>query len=727
MAPRRVATTSSHDYVSLVPLPPPTEEDDDGEDVGQRPPKPKRKKTWQRFGLMSFIILLLGSAILLLVLLILWILWKSSMRAADGGPAETPWVYIFRANRATTLVALCTAGLRTVIGLQSSVATGMLAGIILEKIGAPLLKAPFYSIIRAVSIAPSNLLPAVRSRPKDTLSFLVYTLVVLEVLLTVASQFLSAILTTDFAEGTFADINNSTDVRIFVHERGRLNINNKYWELPPASSWTFAESSESFTKGASFDDTGHTYRAFLPFEEEAHRTKLRKFRGPAHVIDHRVVCATPSLRNLSLNWMNNAISWDLSGQIAMETTLYPMLKEIKPQDYVDFVCALAKPTYTNVTTDTYVTTGESSLCAIDSTNWTILLEDPLVVPVFEQGSGPNAISPDKVGHPKGSRMFMILDIVSAFPIWRIRDHHDYKVVRNDGPWVIAAGEEGMETIRITACMTNLAPKTFTVDIHSAWDNPEPRLTWDYQAKRYNTETARHQLGASLIPESFEKRRVLTLAPRPQWQDFPNKTGIWDSPFYFDKILQYTLSVSHVQYENGTTDPGIILSEGDRMIDNNAYISHIHPFQDTLHDTKSPALALQVLLARITQMVYYEDFLRLDNKSDALVSFSSTALIPRKWTGLIAATALVVIHLTLLVIVTIIYLKCTNESLLGSSWQAISQVISDETLPILEHADRMNDEDIRRWAKGQSLDAGNHQVIRCRSTGRVCLGNKGEKT
>ncbi|KAK9445365.1 hypothetical protein VB005_00474 [Metarhizium brunneum] len=609
MALRRVATTSSHDYVSLVPLPPPTEEDDDGEDVGQRPPKPKKKKTWQRFGLMSFIILLLGSAILLLVLLILWILWKSSMRAADGGPAETPWVYIFRANRATTLVALCTAGLRTVIGLQSSVATGMLAGIILETIGAPLLKAPFYSIIRAVSIAPSNLLPAVRSRPKDTLSFLVYTLVVLEVLLTVASQFLSAILTTDFAEGTFADINNYTDVRIFVHERGRLNINTKYWELPPASSWTFAESSESFTKGASFDDTGHTYRAFLPFEEEAHRTKLRKFRGPAHVIDHRVVCATPSLRNLSLNWMNDAISWDLSGQIAMETTLYPMLKEIKPQDYVDFVCALATPTYTNVTTDTNVTTGESSLCAIDSTNWTILLEDPLVVPVFEQGSGPNAISPDKVGHPKGSRMFMILDIVSAFPMQRISHHQDYKVVRNDGPWVIAAGEEGIETIRITACMTNLAPKTFTVDIHSAWDNPEPRLTWDYQAKRYNTETARHQLGASLIPESFEKRRVLTLAPRPQWQDFPNKTGIWDSPFYFDKILQYTMSMRDVQYENGTTDLGIILSEGYRMIDRNAYISHIHPFQDTLHDTKSPALALQVLLARITQMVYYVDFLR----------------------------------------------------------------------------------------------------------------------
>lgn len=149
-----------------------------------------------------------------------------------------------------------------------------------------------------------------------------------------------------------------------------------------------------------------------------------------------------------------------------------------------------------------------------------------------------------------------------------------------------------------------------------------------------------------------------------------------------------------------------------MIDNNAYISHTHPFQDTLHDTKSPALALQVLLARITQMVYYEDFLRLDNKSAALVSFSSTALIPMKWTGLIAATGLVVIHLTLLVIVTIIYLKCTNESLLGSSWQAISQVISPVTLPILEHADRMNDEDIRRWAKGQSLDAGNHQVIRC---------------
>lgn len=725
MAPRRVATTSSHDYVSLVPLPPPTEEDDDGEDVGQRPPKPKKKKTWQRFGLMSSIILLLGSAILLLVLLILWILWKSSMRAADGGPAETPWVYIFRANRATTLVALCTAGLRTVIGLQSSVATGMLAGIILETVGAPLLKAPFYSIIRAVSIAPSNLLPAVRSRPKNTLSFLVYTLVVLEVLLTVASQFLSAILTTDFAEGTFANINNSTDVRIFIHERTRLDVTTaNYWELPSASSWAFAESSEPFTKGANFDDTGHTYRAFLPFEDEAQRTRLRKLRGPAHVTDNRVVCAKPSLLNLGLIRIRirptipGAYRWALSGQITMETTIYPMLKEVEPQKYIDFTCALATPTgYTEVTV------GESSLCAVDSRNWTILLEDPLVVPDFEPGIH-NSL--DTEGRHPASTMFMILDIVSASSMQAT--HHDregLRIVRNDGPWVMAAGEQGVETLRITACMTNLTPKTFTVDIHSAWDNAEPRLSWDFQDKRYNTEAARRQLGASLIPESFEKRRVLTLAPKSQWQDFPNMTGIADTPFYFDEVLEKTLRRSHM--ENGSTDAGLILSEGNQRIDNNAHISHIHPFQDTLHDTKSPALALQVLLARITQMVYYEDFLRLDNKSAALVSFSSTALIPTKWTGFIAATALIVIHLTLVVIITIFYLKYTNESLLGNSWQAISQVISDETLPILEHADRMNDEDINRWAKDQSLDPRIHSVIRCRSTGRVCLGIKGEKT
>ncbi|KID86165.1 hypothetical protein MGU_06598 [Metarhizium guizhouense ARSEF 977] len=716
MAPRRVATTSSHDYVSLAPRPPPTEDDDD--DAGRRPPKPKKKKTWERFGLTSFIILILGSGTLLVVLLILGLLWKSSMRAANGSPAETPWVFIFRANRATTFVTLCTAVLRTVIGLQSSVATGMLAGIILETVGTPLLKAPFYSIIRAVSVGPSNLLSTVRSRPKDAISFSIYTLVILEVLLTVASQFLSAILTTDFAEGAFANINNSTDVRIFIHKRIRLDgINAKYWELPPASSWTFAESSEPFTKGASFDDTGHTYRAFLPFEDEAQRTRLRKFRGPAHVIDNRVVCATPSLLNLGLDRVDNTPQWALSGQIAMETTLYPMLKEIEPQNYINFTCALATPTiYTNVTH------GESSLCAVASGHWTILLEDPLVVPIFRPGIGEPQ---DKAGHPTGSTMFMILDIVSAHSMRTPHDRDGYKVVRNDGPWVMAAGGHGVETLRITACVTNLTPKTFTVDIHSAWDNAEPRLSWDFQDKRYNTEAARRQLGASLIPESFEKRRVLTLAPKSQWQDFPNKTGMWDTTFYFDQVLEDTLRRSDL--ENGSTDAGIILSEGNQMIDNNAYISHIHPFQDTLHDTKSPALALQVLLARITQMVYYVDFLRLDNKSEALVSFSSTALIPMKWTGLIAATAVIVMHFALVVIVTILYLKCTHESLLGSSWQAISQVVSEETLPILEHADRMNDEDINRWAKDQSLDPRSHSVIRCRSTGRVCLGIKGEKT
>ncbi|RKL10271.1 hypothetical protein BFJ70_g16531, partial [Fusarium oxysporum] len=219
---------------------------------------------------------------------------------------------------------MSTAVIRTAMATQASLATAMLAAVVLETIDTPLVQGPIYSVIRAVQAAPTTLLLTAKLRPKGRLSTLVFTLVVIEILVTLASQFFSTIFIFDFEVSTYANIINATDVSTL----DTLDVpRHRSFEMPPASSWTFAGLSESFTKGPNFHDTGHTYRSFLPFGDEGKRTHLRNFRGPAIIMDHRVVCANPSLVNLDPNSDIPSFS-RLSGQIALNTDSYSMFHKV---------------------------------------------------------------------------------------------------------------------------------------------------------------------------------------------------------------------------------------------------------------------------------------------------------------------------------------------------------------------------------------------------------------
>ncbi|KAJ4288242.1 hypothetical protein N0V88_007432 [Collariella sp. IMI 366227] len=319
---------------------------------------------------------------------------------------------------------------------MASLATALLAAVVLETIGTPLLQAPIYSVIRAVQATPITMLSAVNLRPKDRLSILVFALLAIEVLVTLVSQFFSTILITDFAVGSYANRMNTADVAMLNLESGARAGSSKWFAMPPALSWTFAEASESFIKGSNFHDTGHTYRGFLPFADEERRTKLRRFHGPATVMDQRVVC--PS-------------------------------RTATMKDYEDLVVQLSN-----------------------------------------------------------------------------------------------------------------------------------------------------------ITEAYD-------------------------------------------YAHGT---------------------HVALFQSTLLTTQSPALATQALLARLFQMAYYDQLVKLTTAAKALTSSSSTNLIPSRWTGFIAVTTLVAAHLLVVATTTLLFLRHTESSMIGNYWQAVSQVFSMDTQQVVQQADRM---------------------------------------
>ncbi|KAM0293151.1 hypothetical protein ACHAPM_011678 [Fusarium culmorum] len=697
--------------------------EDTNYDPGYERPRRRKRLFRERLGATSIVILFMGSAIVVILFIALALMWKESIRVNTAGEPNVVWARIIDANWATRVVTMSMAVIRTAMATQASLATAMLAAVVLETTGTPLLQGPIYSVIRAVQAAPTTLLLTAKLRPKGRLSTLVFTLVVIEILVTLASQFFSTIFISDFELSTYANIINATDVSTF----DTLDVPRHRWfEIPPASSWTFAELSESFTKGPNFHDTGHTYRSFLPFGDEGERTHLRYFRGPATIMDHRVVCANPLLINLDLN--TDIPSFPrLSGQIALNTDSYSMFHKVDDtQHYVNFTCALPTPLYLSNTTE-----GETSLCHANAgVDWAVMLEDPLVYPLANV-SDPEDDSKTTViaGFPKASTMFMIIDTISEEALlYGNGARHAAKSIREEGPWTLVSNGSNVEALRVTACLANLLAPAFTVDMYSSGDNLEPRISWDDKVQKYDTETSRHQLGASLTPRTLKDRGVLTLAPKSQWKEFPLPAvvGPYSAAWYFSSSVSNAMSRPEPAPQAGNetmerADPGLILSNSVKSLYNTyAYRTHVDLFQDTLRATKSPALATQALMARIYQMAYYEQLVKLSSKAKASTSFSSTDIIPVRWAGFAAATALIVTHFAVIATITVLFARFTESSMIGNYWQAVSQVFSRDTQQVVEKADRMSDKDVMHWAERESLSLECHGALQYQPDGRIVL-------
>ncbi|KAJ0131334.1 hypothetical protein HZ326_25574 [Fusarium oxysporum f. sp. albedinis] len=568
---------------------------------------------------------------------------------------------------------MSTAVIRTAMATQASLATAMLAAVVLETIDTPLVQGPIYSVIRAVRAAPTTLLLTAKLRPKGRLSTLVFALVVIEILVTLASQFFSTIFIFDFEVSTYANIINAADVSTL----DTLDVpRHRSFEMPPASSWTFAGLSESFTKGPNFHDTGHTYRSFLPFGDEGERTHLRNFRGPAIIMDHRVVRANPSLVNLDPNSDIPSFS-RLSGQIALNTDSYSMFHKVDDaQQYVNFTCALPIPMYPSNTTE-----GETSLCHANAgVDWAVLLEIPWYTHL-----------------QIASTMFMIIDVVSEEALlYGNGARHAATSIREEGPWTLVSNGSNMEALRVTACLANLLAPAFTIDMYSSWDNLEPRMSWDDEVQKYDTETSRSQLGASLTPGTLKDRGVLTLAPKSQWKEFPLPAvlGPYSAAWYFSSSVSNAMSRPEPAPQTGNAtmeraDPGLILSNS-------------------------------ALMARIYQMAYYEQLLKLSSKAKASTSFSSTDIIPVRWAGFAAATALIVTHFVIIATITVLFARFTESSMIGNYWQTVSQVLSRDTQQVVEKADRMSDKDVMHWAERESLCLECHGTLQYQPDGRIVL-------
>ncbi|KAG2003882.1 hypothetical protein GB937_009375 [Aspergillus fischeri] len=277
-------------------------------------------------------------------------------------------------------------------------------------------------------------------------------------------------------------------------------------------------------------------------------------------------------------------------------------------------------------------------------------------------------------------------------------------------------------------------QTLTVGMNSTSNNLEPKTAWDYRTERYNTQLPRLQLG--VVPpgnkSSADQRGILMLDPRSQWEPFhiPADTpglgtlalGANSTTFFMSILTSFpNFLLSNLNY---TFDSGVILSRiNTYMSFGTAHPTLVDLFQDTLITTASPALALQALLTRVCQMAYYEQLIKLKSPVTVVTAFSLTATVPVQWTGFVLGVVLIVVHSVIVVVIIFLFVRSTEISFIGSYWQTVAQVVSKDTQPILEEADRMDDGAVKEWAKGGKVveSSVNRFALRESAGGRVTLG------
>lgn len=730
---------------------------------GQNPPS-KSRTSWRRLGRTSLRTLFVGSLVLPLIFILLGLLWVNSIiLAVDQDPGKS-WVNKLSTEWTTRIVTISTALIRTAVDFQATLATAMIAAIMLERVGVPLHKAPFYSMTRAVDVAPSNLLLAGRIRFKRVTwaTFLIYTLITVEVLVTIASQFLSTIFLSDFSNAMVPRPFNETMVPIF--ETGDIEARN-VWLMSPSSSWTFAEvPHEPLVVEANFHDTGHTYRGLLPLENDDERPLLRKFTGPLPIIDFRVACVNPRLSNLKFE-VDTTTGFSqprplLVGDALFDAASYPMLRAGPGGSQVqggNFSCPIPTGDELDPASRQLTLCWPISMNGLEIGNripndsWNISMVDRLVSAYdysnLNKGS-PVALVVDVIDANDMANTYNLFDGTYVKPADRVKNAF-VKTGDGDGPWAVLKNVQGVDVLRVTACFTELGFQNFEANVQSSWDVREPRVSLSREARggddinslarqveKYGTEAMRRQLGATLTPDPFNERGILTLEPRSEWRTLPvNKTSSLPlnstaealeleaqraqaRPWYFPRSLTHALLERQGEFIFiSNTNPILRRPSEAPMF---AHQFHVNLFQDTLNKTNSPALALQAMLARITQMMYYDKISQLNDQRPAVTSFATSIFLPVRWTGFIGAVVIVATHLAIVIAVTILFLKVTTHSLIGGYWQAISQVVTEDTIPILEHTDAMEDKQIKTWSKEGPGDIKQNSILRRRENGRVAL-------
>ncbi|KAF5243568.1 hypothetical protein FANTH_8147 [Fusarium anthophilum] len=626
-------------------------------------PQPQHSRT-QRLGLVRIVLLSLGTVVIVAVAAFLGFLWWGAIASVNEG--DRPNSHILRRilgpGWLLRFITISSLVYRVVAGAQAAAATEMIASLFLEGNGCLLPDLARLSLTHCQTAGPFQLACAAPRQLYDSANLFTSGLLTALLIASVATQFTSTILLTDFSAARL--INDSAALNVAFgfkypsneDAKSSTNLFNPYagvdyWTSRPSAYLRFAEASAPPVQGDGIYDTGATARAFLPFTNSTQRVALRRYEGPATVIDARVVCIRPRLSIHAIN-LTDVYMLSLSGSISVRGGYEGL--DTSYSDPSSFACMVDVGKVSDRPLQ-----QRMSLCPMDSTA------------AFIQGG----VRPDLSSYTKA---YLLINATSGFENWRdnglggtepVTILESERTSQSQGTWesfnLKGAPDIGIDA---TLCFANPIPWNYQISAASSQDGFEPTLQWNITTGTYRSNAVRSLLGSTLAPIPSLERGLLKLASPANWStaDASTAFGTPDTINYIWTALRsqrYNVSLSLSQRENGDDLPLLV-----------PHRAHIGLFQEILaHTDSNAALAMQALFFTLLQMSYSDYTAEFDVSAKASANFSQDVVIPVQWRGFIIFCAIAGIHIALVTTITVTFFLRTRVTALGNAWQAVGQV------------------------------------------------------
>ncbi|KAH7068935.1 hypothetical protein BKA63DRAFT_520340 [Paraphoma chrysanthemicola] len=567
-------------------------------------------------------------------------------------------------------------------------------------------------------------------------------LIVTTILNALALQFISTLLLADFGNSwvlssartniTDATSTNSVLDRVYPIQYAIGDSNESrgsgYTSITGSNAWhsgsstfpSFAEYKHDPSTGAAFQDTGLTYRGFLPFNNASLRKSLMTYHGPLTVVDERVVCVKPQFRNLTFE-INRTKRNILSGDMIFNNT-HPDV--FQTEENPSFNCSMSNlnPARGNF--------WQLSLCEL--TGIAGLKNSIRPVEIFYDSETGKNNTHDTAGENTFGWLFLNITTADGFNYTDGFSGDDLGTIQvpllqietPQGPW--ARANSTNVTIDASYCVMKPATDVYIATIKSTWDTTsgDGHLYWN--ASKYDTTEVRMMFNALGPAEpaaltfgdasgmlNHEDRGILGLTPVADW-NATRATLRYNTSYsdYRSWMLWSVLKSSDSDNPQSDIAPGFLLIPDEEV--STIHRSLLWVVLDILSNTRNPALALQSLLHCVMSNTYYDLYNSFDLKTnDPSYTEVESRYIPIQPKHFYAVLALLGLHAVLILIALVLFLTRTEMSLLGNSWQAVAQVMSSDTAEAMHHGSTATDNEVIHAVRDQRI-----RIARSEQSGRL---------
>jgi hypothetical protein len=707
-----------------------------------------REPDWkQKLGITAICVLTIGNIVIVTALILLGFLWF-------GNKSNLTWHSVVVRDWLPKAITIISKAMEVAVGVQIGTCSAMLAALALERFEVQLESSAPVAMAKMDVLASGAILGLVQSqwRSWKSTGFFKSCLPHLTIAFAVIygfTQAITLILVSDLALSQVPGLpQNPYYIKAQLFEPPEIRLN--AWLRKPQLYPTFAEYSEEPFQAPGVSDTGVTLRAFLPYAAATDRESVQEYIGETTVLDSRVTCQIPHLKEpvlgishpmndfFTLNgsfaasrttprWGNFANfvttenhTYNVNVPVPFSCTV-PATGRYKGQNSMIALCQLGEGGRLYHGTDTLLTISGGLISEFQSPS------------TYPSESAP--ISPLGNSNIIGTA-YLALNMTLVDPSvfihlnGEIHDIQSTPSYSERGEWLDltysnSSTSNSSVVLSVSLCYSAFNHAQIPVKISSQSNRTEPVATFG-NAKSfvdfgYQFDAIRQQLGQYRNHQTNKERGVLDL--KSQNGSWIAKGGLSVS----EPALRQSADISGPSPAGNSGNVTAILWDTQACSSTlsnplsfdsaakNPYVCpepmHVRFFQEILKTGGSLAFGLQSLITIFSSMAYYERTAELLPVYYVKQTFFVTANTAQHHKGLFSVVIIMIIHVTLVTLVSCMFLKQTRYAMLGNTWQNIAQIITTpKTKRYLDMASMMSDGDVRKFMREQG-EAGSRVGIK----------------